>query len=400
MIDLEQLWRDVESRSPTERVKELPSLREFLLANETDHAKALSGRPFSGALDKNSAVALEASIVSRVREVRSFSKYAAAEWLRLLYEAERIYQEAGGDVQHFTRLAALVTPTSSPFSPAQRDKARPVTLWRDAMHQWFEAQGECEIPPEDWVAGMVLSAVLEGALLDLSKIKTFIATLNDPLPVARSQPYRAFHQKFAGLGDFHTQRWFLDPLSQLLYFRKPSDIAPCSEKQAKQYLVALLAKGAVPKELLPVSLCDLVERSAADWYGHAARVDVEIIRRGVTAHAFHDRTWTRLFGGSTANRKPSRADLPDHDSTVEAHWRDDVSLLFPWWGTMQVEIAHRSTSFRALVAQRRASSGAAAAEATYLGWMAYLLEGGSATRDALAESTICSTRRTPADGGL
>lgn len=146
----------------------------------------------------------------------------------------------------------------------------------------------------------------------------------------------------------------------------------------------------MPKDSLPKSLSDFVERSAADWYGHAARVDVEIVRRGITAHAFHDRTWTRLFGGATANRKTTSPDNLSDDLTDEAHWRDDVSLLFPWWRTLQVEIVNRSTTFRVLIAQHRADSHMAAAEATYLRWLAYLLDGGSATRDALAESTICA----------
>ena len=388
MIDIEAIWDGVAERGPKDRRAQLKPLRNFLAQQESPHAQALSGREVTAALGKESAECLEAGILERIKGNREFSKYDGAEWLRLLYDAQKRYVEAGGVVDCFTRLAMVHPPAPSPFSPSLRIKARPVMYWREGLNKWTAGLAEREPESAEWQAGMVLSAVLHGQLIDTGKVMTFVSTLNSAFPMVRGCPYIEFHQKFDGLGDFHCQRWFVDPVTELLGYRQPPAATIVSNKELVREICTLLHEAGVEKTVLPRSINALVESATAEWYGQSSRVDIEIMRRAVIAHGFHDRTWTRIFGTQEVHiEKRSQVDAIAGDSP-DYEWRADVDLLFPWWLGLRLAFKDRQDEVGRSIAVLRAGGTATPNVLTYLDWIEHLLAGHNATRKRLSAVTI------------
>lgn len=388
MIDLEAIWTEVAASAPPERRVELEPLRMFLSEQESPHARALGGRDIVAALGRESAEDLESTVLARIKDVRSFSNQAGAEWFRLLYDAQKRYVAAGGEIECFTRLALIHRPEPSPFSPPIREKARPVMHWREGLDRWMASLVSREPGPSEWQAGMVLSAVLYGQLIDSGKVASFVAVLTPVFPMARGRPFVEVHQKFAGLGDFHCQRWFVDPVTEMLGYRQPPGVTPLSKSDLAREIKTLLHAAGVAKDMLPRSVDALIESATAEWFGQSSRVDVEVMRRGVIAHGFHERTWARLFG--TKEKEPSKVSSDDGvlDGGPELDWRADVDLFFPWWLSVRMAVEGGPAEVARVIAALRDGGKASPEVLTYFDWIEYLLAGHNATRKRLSASTI------------
>jgi integrase len=387
MIDPDLIWAAVSKRSPAERRMEIPKLRQFLSEHDSHHAQALSGQGITGPLDIDSGHSLESAIIERIKNIGSFTIHAGAEWLRLIYDASRTYSEAGGQVKHYTRLALLLTPETSPFSPILREAAKPVISWQTALGQWMAGLASRTPTASEWQAGMVLSATLNGALVDNGKISTLLSVLDKPFPVANRRPYIEFHQKFEGLGDFHCQRWFIDPITELISHRRPAQLQILTKSELGKAIQTLLSTEGVSKSQLPTGISALIKATTADWFGRASRLDIEIMRRGVISHGFHDRTWTRLFR-SPIQIPAATSEAIEPIIEPELDWRADVDLLFPWWQRLKTAIQTGQPTVDECIIALHSESSLSTEANTYLAWVNYLLAGNNATRKKLSTKTI------------
>ncbi|MBK7002920.1 MAG: site-specific integrase [Rhodoferax sp.] len=386
MIDIEQLWVKVGQRSPAYRAKEIEHLRAFLAVHNCAHAQVLSGLVCEKPLDQASAGDLEASVIERVRNEKNFTRWTAAEWLRLLDTALRLYRDAVGTEIHFTRLAVILPPAQSTFAPPCIEKVRPVRCWRNAFERWLVDLGQREIKFEEWCAGTVLSSILLGALLDASKVRSLLKQLTVDVKQAQGRPYFEFHQNYANLGDFHCQRWYLDPITELLYYRRPQATQELTESRLKTAIRKLLTKFETPSNDLPQSLADLVERTTLDWYQHAARVDVEVMCRRVVAHAPHERAWSRIFQASDKSSSIHVAPVKQDAERIESTWLDDVEYLFPWYGAISKALGQSAE--QKLMDLAAIKTDIPSAFVVYIDWVQDLLQGKNSTRHRLSASVI------------
>jgi len=121
-LTLDEIWGQVERRSPWPRRQLVAGLRAFLNTLDNPHACCLTGRATSGTADYKSAVLLELRIAEEFRAER-LTKLDAADWLRLVFDAQRELPISNAII-HQTRLADVLPPDSSPFSLKVRISAQ------------------------------------------------------------------------------------------------------------------------------------------------------------------------------------------------------------------------------------------------------------------------------------
>ena len=335
---------------------------------------------------------LELRIAEEFRAER-LTKLDAADWLRLVFDAQRELPISNAII-HQTRLADVLPPEPSPFSPKAMSDRRRVDYWRIALQAWIQRAGP-ETSRAEWQTGILLSAVLHGALVDVAKMNGLLDRVrNSEWPtVASGFAQYDFALPFQGLGNLHLQRWWPDPITELLILRTPTAGANLKTKQLRGAIVRLLKTHGVTAERWPKGLSDLVQGAATWWSERTAQIDVQGMRRKFAAHSIHARTWSRFHGIPQPPRpvreRGARGDSAGIAADEDAGLLDDAVLLHPWLAEASELLNKGDTdSARDDIARLLADNGGNPLAATYLGWLEFMLAGNSSTRDALALSTV------------
>lgn len=388
MSAIDAVWDKVSRRAPPNRRALIAGLRAFLATCENPHAALLTGRAGPASPDAASARALESLVIEQYgRHLQS--RLDVADWLRLLYDVENELIRNGVALP-VTRLAAFPTPQSSPFHPEAMRASQRVALWRDALGKWIRS-GSAGKTPDEWRAAIALSAVLYGALLDAAKVKGLHAMLDAPLDLRQAAGYSfiEFDMPFQGLGNHHLQRWFLDPITELLVLRMPADGATQPARKLQSAIRQLLVSNGLAKAKCPSGLSDLISAASTWWSCHASQNDLHAIRRTFCTHSIHPRTAQRLFGykADQLRLKKGKGATVTYGEAVAA---EDTHVLHPWLAESvslldapSFEAARES--IEALLSGQ-ADDGIAK---TYLGWLLFMLLGNSASKVRLTLSTIC-----------
>lgn len=386
MITIDATWAAAERRTSRARRPLLAPLRQFLRMIDNPHARMLSGRLTLTVPDESSARALESWIIGEHRAGR-LTRQETAGWLGLTYAALRELNARGAKLA-LTRLAEVLAPTPSPFSPDAMAAAERVDQWRDALHGWIRSQRPTD--SGSWIAGVLISAVVHGSLVDAVKLQNICERLQRGVRPDVSDPFvtMSFDLPFEGLGNHHLQRWVLDPVTEMLVWRLPTTPPGNFSVTLLQGICTLLTENGVTDERCPASVHDLVHSAATWWSARAARIDIEAATRHFTTHAFAPRTWARIQG-LVLESAPARIMASGVEPTLIDEALTDLSLLHPWLEAAfeilegdNLEVAHASCS-ELLWAESEYPLAQ-----TYLGWLKATLEGHSATHAALEMSTI------------
>lgn len=387
MSNIDAVWDKVSRRAPPNRRVLIAGLREFLATCENPHAALLTGRAGPASPDAVSACALESLVIEQYGR-RLHSRLDVADWLRLLHDAENELIRNGSTL-HTTRLAAFPTPQSSPFHPEAMRASQRVTLWRDAFGKWI-LSGSSGKTPDEWRAAIALSAVLYGALLDAAKVKGLHAMLDAPLDLNQAAGYSfiEFDMPFQGLGNHHLQRWFLDPLTELLVHRMPANDASQPASKLPAAIRQLLMSNGVDKGKCPSSIADLISSATTWWSCHAAQIDLHAIRRTFCTHSIHPRTAQRLFGYEAGRRRLVDGNRA-HTTDGESGRLEDAHVLYAWLAESinlldapSLDVAQKN--IETLLASKTNNDIAR----TYVGWLRFMLSGNSTSKSPLTLSTI------------
>ena len=387
MNGIDAVWDKVRLRASPNRRVLIADLRQFLETCQNPHAALLTGRADSASPDVTSARALESMVIEQYGK-RLRSRLDVADWLRLLYDAGTELIRNGVPL-HPTRLAAFPTPQSSPFRPDAMRASQRVTLWRAALGKWI-LSGTSGKSKEEWRAAIALSAILHGALLDAPKVKGLHAMLDGQIELKSAADYAflEFDMPFEGLGNHHLQRWFLDPVTELLVLRMPADGATQPAGKLQSGIRQLLLSNGVEKEKCPSGLADLLSSATTWWSCHAAQIDLHAIRRTFCTHSIHPRTAQRLFGYETDRRRlsdGSRAQTTNNgpgrleDAQVLHAWlAESISLL----DAPSLDVAQKN--IETLLASQSENDIAK----TYVSWLRSMLCGNGTSKSQLTLSTI------------
>ena len=387
MNGIDQVWENVSRRAPPSRRVLIASLRAYLATCDTPHAMLLSGRDVQGPPDEISARALELGVMEQYGRLVK-SRQDLADWMRLLYDAENELIR-GGATLSTTRLAAFPPPQASPFNPDAMRASQRVALWRHALGKWFQS-APSDKTREEWRAAIAISAILHGGLLDTTKVKGLHAMLDGSLTLKEAAGYAfvEFDMPFEGMGNHHLQRWFIDPVTEMLVLRLPANDAFQPSGSLATGIRRLLLSNGVEKDKCPVRLGDLISSANTWWSCRAAQIDLHAIRRTFCTHSIHPRTAQRLFGYQAECHRltSNNVDGTAYDETTIV---EDTHVLHPWLAESVSHLYDVSSdapreNIDALFSQQPDD----ALGKVYLGWLRFMLSGNSASKSALALSTI------------
>ena len=387
MITSHQVWEAVKNRAPGPRKEKIEKLRKFLDRLDNPHAQVLSDRVPHAECDQASATSLEAWLVGE-HLASKIDKFHIAEWLRLCFDAIKEFNDHGHNLFP-TRLADIARPESSPFSPASVDQQRFVDPWRQALYRWIT--DEEEKASEDWLAAIAMSAVMHGALLDATRLSHFLAMLQrNELPVyEQGGSCVLFNLPYQGLGNHNLQRWFIDPLTEMLVWRyvhvknKPTGLKP-------EFLIKTFLARRIKQDFVPTSLGDFLSRSVTWWSMRASLIDIHCATRGVVTHSVNDRSWARIHNYPYASHLEESVSQKNDDGPLDSEFdTDDIMLLHPWLqeSIQALNLPTKQQARQAIDTLRNSESDKGTAS-LFLHWLIDLLDGLSATKVELKISTI------------
>jgi integrase len=394
MITSYQVWKDVEKRAPGPRRQKLQSLLKFLEKIDNPHAMLLSDRIPHDACDQKSAESLEAWLVGALSS--TVDKFTVAEWLRLCFDAIREFNAHGHDL-YPTRLADLARPETSPFSGESIAKQRNVDAWRRELYKWIVE--EDNKTPDDWLAVITISAVVHGFLLDAMRLDLFVKMLQrDELPVHEQEGTCVlFHLPFQGLGNHNTQRWFPDPITEMLVWQyaglknRPTNLKA-------EGLVASFLMPRIKPEFLPGNLGDFLSRMTTWWSLRAAPIDVYCAGRAIITHSINERSWARTHELAFVADLELNVETTEAESNLSGGFDvDDILLLNPWLGesisALKLQTKQEAKSAIDSLIGAEAKDGKAF---IFMYWLSELLSDIGATKVALKISTISQRYRAAA----
>lgn len=391
MSQADLIWQKVTKRAPTARRSEIPKLQKFLSKLDNPHACLLSGRTTLAPCDQDSALALEAWVIAQYQDTK-VSKVRLADWLKLIFEAIQEFNLHGKSMFP-TRLADVVRPQSSPFAVASMDKQRRVEPWRKAVYQWLQEPDDQKTSSE-WLAAIAASAVLHGALLDSTKVKKFVTKLvNKESPIHEHDSSSVlFHLPYQGLGNHNLQRWFIDPLTEMLVWRflKLPQTESLDEPKIDGLIKDFFAKRIDLAGFRPKGLSDFLESAKVWWAQRASPIDLHCASRALSSHAINERSWARLSnlpftsGPSIGKLRPRAKDQLNRANIV-----DDIFVLHPWLQeAIQILKDERQDSVQPAIAKLLATMQDDPIGQIYLQWLHDMLGGMSSSKTPLATSTI------------
>lgn len=394
MITSYEVWKKVEKRAPGPRRQKIQPLLKFLEKLANPHAMVLSDRIPHDACDQKSAESLEAWLVGALSS--TVDKFTVAERLRLCFDAIREFNAHGHDL-YPTRLADLARPETSPFSGESIAKQRNVDAWRRELYKWI-AQ-EDDKTPDDWLAVITISAVVHGLLLDAMRLNLFVSMLQrDELPVHEQEGTCVlFHLPFQGLGNHNTQRWFPDPVTEMLVWQyaglknRPTNLKA-------EGLVASFLMPRIKPEFLPENLGDFLSRMTTWWSLRAAPIDVYCAGRAIITHSINERSWARTHKLAFAADLELNVETTEAESNLSGGFDvDDILLLNPWLGesisALKLPTKQEAKSAVDALIGAEEKDGAAF---IFMHWLSELLGDIGATKVALTISTISQRYRAAA----
>jgi len=390
VITADAVWGKIAGRSPPARSVLIVDVRKFLDKLDNSHAKVLSDLFVVDPCSDDTARALEAWVAQEVI-ASNLTKLQAADYLRLIFDAIKEFGQQGVVLPQ-THLADADRPVPSPFALRSIDKERRVDRWRDLLYLWMSGVRTNQISKE-WVAAIALSAVIHGALLDSTRVTQLIERLlaNEPPIIGSGKSYYLFNLPFQGMGNHHLQRWFIDPVSEMLiwqflkHFKKP--VVVKADRAVLDFLT-------FPNEvhIEPDGLKDVIESASTWWKQRASHIDLHCASRKVMSHAINVPCWARIQGyvrpADVLNMRPVASDNEEdvHDTTYE-----DVLMLTPWLDeAIQAMQIPQNMSLSTVINDLLARESSNEIALIYLGWLEKMLGGFSSSKDSLSVSTISS----------
>lgn len=227
----------------------------------------------------------------------------------------------GGRKQRLDTEAAVAGRVETRESVPARARAASPAANADARGNGLSTQ-ECAPQPTDsepteqlWACAILLSAVLFGGLLDRTKLSQLCARIAtrhaDGLDLAAGRAYLEFELPYNGPADLQLHRWWMDPVSEILWLRAPALVGPFSLGGLLPRIRDLAREVGLPLGLTPTSWGDLLNRAEIWWLSRSSRLDTQAVRRRFPSSSVRRDRWLQLCNPSRLEpRIATRASSP------------------------------------------------------------------------------------------
>lgn len=393
-----EIWTAVEKRCTPMRQDAIAPLRYFLATLNNPHAILLTGGRPASPLDDLSARSLEDAIGGHYANTPNFRKADAASWLNLISSAIKEFLNDGLAVSQ-TWVIPFAGPGPSLFNERAVLDATQVHLWRESLQRWIINDASTASRAE-FQAGVLLSSLLHGMLVDSVKIKRLLRHLcrNHEPEVALDAAFISFKLPFEGLGEHHLQRWQLDRITEMLYWRA-IQIGGADLESAKLYdtVKRILTRHGTQGHALPKQFAKLVKITATWWAARSSQTETVTASRAMHAHAFREVAWGRLTASADPLDPHYTRALPgsnyseEDEPSSENLAQQEIRLLFPWFGEALSVLEQTQSTAEALESLSAANSIAEPEYAhPYTNWLKWQLQGKSSSGANLSLNIIRS----------
>lgn len=407
------IWAEATESIRPDLVNHLPGLTDILVNSDLKLALILTGRSDSRSANEANARNLEMVLMEFLAEKKDGEKTNFAQqklskrhqvviaWLRILYVAIKWFKSHNYDLQT-TYLPLTSSPERSPFSQERVEKIATVEFWREALFTGIKAKAHKQ-DPENAIAMIALSSILCGCLLHQQKVRMLINGLSNPVEVAGSQTFVDFSLPYLGNPDAQLQRWFIDPLTELLLATALLPVGPTNINNTPliSAIQKFLVRHGCTKKACPTSLSNLIDNASIYWESRSTQIDIRFMRQRFLSHSLTHKTWLRINhcdepptsnkialvkSGRIIEEAVSRDDS-DADNDADTLADDSVGGI-DWYEQIHKAIAVGQVDDVRNKASELLVQHTDDAAATYLGWLQHLLGGRSSSGTGLAVSTV------------
>ena len=377
-----------------------PDFDRWLKSQDLALAKLLKNESVTG-LEETDARRFEDAVLANLEE-NGGNKTTVIAWLRIAYLRVKHLRDAGRIDLPSLRLAVSVDPQKSPFVRSRVEMLPNALVWRSALWNWLKQRGR-EASQEDLRCAALISAVLCGGLLDPRKVYGLYHAFDKPLQFTRSLTFIEFALPYRQLTvDLH-QRWFPEPLTEMLLARgidTEMPLASLSMQKLGSKLRTFLEKAGVPKLQLPRSVSALTVAAAMYWESVGSQVDVRYARGLVISQSLKHLVWIRLQSESGVAESPDSGPStrrstvqPISDNSPE---KEDAAILSLWWQEQLNRLALLSGSGQSLAETlqaceeifRETEFSTPKTVSIPVGWLLAMLKGETTSGDRLKPDTI------------
>ena len=334
-------------------------------------------------------------------------------WLQITYIVIAALNAKGANI-HPVRLAVDIRPTKSPFIRERVSQIALVENWRAAFFKWLKEES-VDATPGQWQAAALLCSSLCGCLVDHRKLVVLANQLNAPIQRAGKLAYFDFQLPYRNLPGALLQRWFPDPLSEMILIRaqQPGQELAFDAKKVRRLLASFLLEIGVPKIYQPRSLQMFANAVNIYWESRGTQIDVRFASSSYVSQSLKHSVWLRLNNCSIngqagqetekVNLRKLESDAPPgtndtDDSAAQDEPNAEIELIAPWFFELaekldELEIppdlddAQAKNCIKTALSNFVLQSQPEYAE-PYLRWLREMLDGRATTGDAFQAGTI------------
>jgi integrase len=387
VISVEKIWGRAVVGAHPRRQGCIAPLQKFLGAQDNPHARLLVGTGPLAAADVGSSRQLEHLVIAQYAKGH-ITLVEASDWLGLIYAALKVVDRGWNTITP-TRLANIFPQPTSPFEARRLGAGARAAAWQVELFEWIRTETS-RATSNAWVSAVILSGVLNGCLLDSTKVLELLERIGSKqFPEAgRDRRCYCFEMPFKGMGNFHLQRWETDPLTEMLLYRMPVVPRLFNESELMKGFGEILATP-------PRSAKELVEAAESLWSQRIPQIDVHAIRRRLQSHAIAMPTWRRFLGltdpapssSVTVLNNIVRADAKnDEDGAAEADAENLLQNLFPWFPAVRAALASENRA-AALESISRIDRTDSEIDSLFLQWVGSSLSGQSGSGKSISYQT-------------
>lgn len=341
------------------------------------------------------------------------NKRQVISWLQITYIVIAALNEKGANI-YPVRLAIDIRPSKSPFIRERVSQISLVENWRSAFFKWLKEKS-AEAIPEHWQAAALMCSSMCGCLVDHRKLVVLANQLNAPIRMAGKLAYSDFQLPYRNLPSALLQRWFPDPLSEMILLRaqQPGKELIFDAKSVRRLLAQFFVEIGVPKTCQPRSLQMLANAVSVYWESKGTQIDVRFASSSYVSQSLKHSVWLRLNGCATndqAGQEPKTINirklesdaLPGTDDTGDSVAQDEpnaeVELIAPWFFELTEKLdglgispdlgeADAKNRIKTALSSFVLQSQPGYAQ-PYLRWLNEMLDGRATTGDAFQTGTI------------
>lgn len=274
------------------------------------------------------------------------NKRQVISWLQITYIVIAALNEKGANI-YPVRLAIDIRPSKSPFIRERVSQIALVENWRKAFFRWLIEKSN-SATPEQWQAAALLCSSMCGCLVDHRKLVVLANRLNAPIQRAGKLAYFDFQLPYRNLPGALLQRWFPDPLSEMILIRaqQPGQELAFDAKKVRRLIASFIVEIGVPKIYQPRSLQMFANAVSVYWESKGTQIDVRFASSSYVSQSLKHSAWLRLNGCSIndqAGQAPEKVNLrklesdasTGTDDTDDSAAQDDsnaeIELIAPWF---------------------------------------------------------------------